>query len=94
MVRKVIFVLLIFPLINSCSTSSLKYPIKAKKYKEDLVKVQTAVNLAMFSYVKGCVDQSKDFKKCRDKAKNHVKENIIFILDQKDKSNENIEDKI
>lgn len=64
------------------------YPIELKKYRDDLVSVQTALNLAKSSYLKGCADKAieehqKDFfQDCLSKADEHVDKNIVFILDQ------------
>ncbi len=76
--------------ISGCSSISNKfdYPININKYSNDTVTVQTAVNLAKQSYLKGCVDKSKEYSKektvrpCLLKADDYIRENIIFILDQ------------
>jgi len=57
-----------------CS-SIRKHPIP-----ENLVTVQSALNQAQMSYLKGCVDARKElnaspiFNHCRDRAKDHLKE--------------------
>jgi hypothetical protein len=68
--------------LSSCATSKINYPLEAKKYQHDLVSVQTAVDLAMSSYLKACTDQKVKFERCKDLATDHVKNNIVFILDQ------------
>ena len=63
-------------------------PLTKKKYKDDLVSVQSTVELAFQSYVQGCVLAScqqgtKDsLENCMAKGRKHVKETVIFILDQ------------
>jgi hypothetical protein len=67
----------------------LEYPIKVKTYSKDLISVQSAVNLAKTSYVKGCVENGKKFTEkkllgdCLNMADDHIEKNILFILDQK-----------
>ncbi len=77
---------LFFFIFSSCS--SLQYPIKVKKNKEDQVSLQAAIDLAFASYIKGCLDQQKtqsteqiSFEICREKSKDYVKNNVLFILE-------------
>ena len=86
--KKKIILVFLFLCFQSCSTT-LEYPIESKKYKNDQVTVQSALNLAMSSYLKGCMDGHKifekkydSFAKCKDKAIKHTTDNIVFILDQ------------
>ena len=50
--------------------------------------VQVAVNLAYSAYLSGCVDRSlllgekNTFDACAELAKKHVKDNVIFMLDE------------
>ncbi|MBT6324915.1 MAG: hypothetical protein HOJ35_03025 [Bdellovibrionales bacterium] len=79
---------LISLLLITTSCSTISYPITAKKYKDDLVSTQTAIDLAFSAYLKSCVDIKNEFKlainfnECQKKAKAHVNKDIIFILDQ------------
>jgi len=79
---------LISLLLITTSCSTISYPIISKKYKDDLVTSQTAIDLAFSAYLKSCVDIKNEFKlginfnECQRKAKIHVNNNIIFILDQ------------
>lgn len=79
---------LIILLLISTSCSTISYPITAKKYKNDLVSSQAAIDLAFSAYLKSCIDIKNEFKlsisfnECQRKAKVHVNKNIIFILDQ------------
>jgi hypothetical protein len=76
--------------LSACSTSNgLEYPITERKYKDDTVNVQVAVNLAYSAYLSGCVDRSlllgekHTFEACAELARKHVKDNVIFMLDEK-----------
>ncbi len=76
---KIIFLLL---LISSCAHKS---PLSSKK--DDLVHVSMVMDQVQQSYMKGCVDASKEFslapafETCKAKAKDHRME-IQSILDQ------------
>ena len=76
------FLLIFFLLISCSSAKPPNYSLDGKYYKNDLVSVQTAVNLATASYIKGCVAQKKTFHDCQEEAKSYVKDNIISIMDQ------------
>lgn len=65
------------------------YPVIAKKYNNELVSISTALDLARTSYLKACMDfyeknqeEKGHFKQCLLKAQEHVKNNIIFMLEQ------------
>jgi hypothetical protein len=66
-------------------------PLTYKKYRDDLVTVQSTVDLAFNSYVLGCVTASREggvmgsHEACREKAKKHLQDTVIFILDQNPK---------
>jgi len=88
---RVFLILVTAGLFSSCSSEKLHYPLTEKKYKDDTISVQTAIELAYSAYLKGCVDRSlalgakQSFDLCSTSAKNHVKDNIIFILDENNK---------
>ena len=65
-------------LLSSCSSQRTSYPMKLKKYKNDLVSVNVAVNLAMTSYIKGCVDKAKSFQQ-----KNEEYDYLIWTMMKK-----------
>jgi hypothetical protein len=70
-VIKFLFLIILY----SCSQVSTKRP-----QTEELVSLDSALNHAMASYLKGCVDAYHDlkipkvFETCRDKAKLHREE--------------------
>jgi hypothetical protein len=76
--------------LSACATPECKldYPIREKAYKNDTIGLQAAINTAYAAYLKGCTDRSRDFngpnsfQYCSIKAQDHVKNNIIFFLDQ------------
>ncbi|MCO4793409.1 MAG: hypothetical protein KC493_06850 [Bacteriovoracaceae bacterium] len=75
-------------LLSSCATNHIPDSIKVEKDEYEKVTVQTALDLAFTSYLKACTDFNKKegrsgfFETCRDLGKKHVKENILFILEQ------------
>ena len=86
------FLILIFFTI-SCSSNKiyLDYKIKSKKYANETVSIQSALNLALQSYIRGCIQQKESTRKdiyigCVKKAKEFIHNEVIFILDQNGKS--------
>ena len=88
------FILTFSLFLLSCSTTDVRYSLEGKVYQDDLVSVQTAVDLAFAAYLKGCVERSHElgqervYTLCRDRAKKHVREDIEAILNQKGKLEE------
>ena len=67
---------------------SLSEEIRVRKYAGDLVSVESALELARASYVLGCVEAkhagglAPGGRECMTDAEAHVRENVLFILDQ------------
>lgn len=80
--------LILLILVSSCAHRSHQNPIQVEKDKYEKVSVQTALDLAFTSYLKSCSLLSKEFGRdnyfddCKKRAKQHVKNDILFILEQ------------
>lgn len=72
----------------SCASKQTANPIKVGKDEYEKVSVQTSLDLAFSSYLKACTEIMKEngknnfFNQCKERATNHVKSNILFILEQ------------
>ena len=70
-------------LLSACSSSHEK-----SSFQEGLVSTSTAIKLAESAYIKGCVDAhtqnkwGKSYIKCQKLAKEHIKANVLDILNQ------------
>lgn len=57
----------------------------SSKYKRDQISLPVTIDLAMSSYLKGCMDTAKkkhSYSECLNLAKKHVKNDIVGILHQ------------
>lgn len=86
--RKIVTIALLVLMCASCTTPGPTYPIREKKYVGELVSVQSAVNMALAAYLRGCVESGKGtgrdrlFDDCAERARKYVRDDIVFILDQ------------
>jgi len=90
---KIIVLGILSLVISSCIEKKviLDFPIEHKKYNGDLVSVHASINIALQSYVAGCVQNKIILKtiydQCVKKGRKHIEDNVIFILDQSGVSN-------
>lgn len=75
---------------TSCATQYIvSHKNHYKKYRNELVSVETALSLARNSYTLACVKAKKEqnpqkhyFKTCQKLASQYIKESVEFILTQ------------
>jgi uncharacterized protein involved in high-affinity Fe2+ transport len=77
-------ILLICFLLSSCAHRESIFNLEEKKsYLKDPITVNTAIRLAHAAYLKACVHHSDlGFNRCKKQADQHVKDDIIAIMDQ------------
>ena len=75
-----------------CANTSIDWqPLENMSVSNDKVSLSSALNIALASYVRGCVVKGQElgakkgtqYDDCLKKGKGHIKENVLTILNQK-----------